>query len=79
MEKYRLTDETMKLGSGVVLRRIEALKDFGDIRKGDKGGFIEKESNLSMDGNAWVSGDARLSTGNGRRRRAVLIHPVVWG
>ena len=30
------------------------VKKFGNIAKGQKGGFIEKKSNLSQDGNAWV-------------------------
>ena len=37
---------------------IKALKDFGNIEKGDMGGFIEKESNLSVSGNAWVYDNA---------------------
>ena len=47
--------------------RIIALKDFIEVRKGDKGGLIEKESNLSQEGNCWiyefakVSGNARVS------------------
>lgn len=56
-KKYKLTDETINL-NGVTLYRIEAIKDFGEIKKGDKGGFIESENNLALEGNAWVSDDA---------------------
>ena len=56
-KKFKLTDETIKL-NGVTLYRIEALKDFGEIKKGDKGGFVESENNLTHDGDAWVSDDA---------------------
>ena len=56
-KKYKLTDETINL-NGVTLYRIEALKDFGEIKKGDKGGFIASENNLAHEGNAWVSGNA---------------------
>lgn len=56
-KKYKLTDETINL-NGATLYRIEALKDFGEIKKGDKGGFIESENNLAHEGNAWVSDDA---------------------
>lgn len=56
-KKYKLTDETINVG-GKKLCRIEALKDFRDVKKGDKGGFIEDEHNLSHDGNSWVYGDA---------------------
>ena len=56
-KKYKLTDETINL-NGATLYRIEALKDFGEIKKGDKGGFIASENNLAHEGNAWVSDDA---------------------
>ena len=55
--KYRLTDET-KVVSGHTLHRIEALKDFADVHKGDKGGFVEGEHNLSQSGNCWVYDNA---------------------
>ena len=47
------------------LYRIKALKDFRDVKKGTVGGYIESEQNLSQEGDAWVSGDARVS-GNAR-------------
>ena len=58
-KKYKLTDESIKFNNRI-LYRIEALKDFGDIEKGDKGGFIEDEHNLSHDGNSWVCDNARV-------------------
>lgn len=59
-KKYRLTEET-KEWCGRTLHRIEALKDFGDVKAGDKGGWIAKEENLSHQGDAWVYGEARVS------------------
>ena len=58
-KKYKLTNESIKFNNRT-LYRIEALKDFGDVEKGDKGGFIEYEHNLSHDGNSWVCGNARV-------------------
>lgn len=52
-KKYKLTNEKKKLWDRT-LYRIEAIRDFGNICKGDKGGWIEKEKNLSHSGNAWV-------------------------
>ena len=49
-KKYRLTEETINYNLKT-LYRIEALKDFGDVKRGDKGGFIESENNLSHYGN----------------------------
>ena len=55
--KYELTGETLETWAGT-LRRIRALKDFGEVKTGDIGGFIQVEANLSQDGEAWVSGEA---------------------
>ena len=59
MAKFKLTDETKQV-LGYILHRIEATEDFGNVKKGDKGGWIEKEGNLSQNGNAWVCGDAKV-------------------
>ena len=58
-KKYKLTDEYITI-LGRKLYRIEALKDFGLIKKGDKGGFIESEDNLSHEGNCWIFNDAKV-------------------
>ena len=61
--KYKLTDETTNL-LGRTLYRIEALKDFGDVKEGDKGGYVENHSNLSQYGNCWIYDTAKVySTG----------------
>jgi len=59
-EKYRLTDEKM-VSSGEVVYRIEAISDFGDVKKGDKGGFVGCEENLSANGTCWLYDDATAS------------------
>lgn len=59
-KKFELTDETI-IFNGKILYRIRALKDFGSVKTGDLGGFIEKESNLSQRGNCWICDDARVS------------------
>ena len=58
-KKYKLTDEYI-VHYGIKLFRIEALKDFRNVRKGDKGGFVENENNLSHDEDCWISGDAKV-------------------
>ena len=62
-KKYELTDEVKKLSNGKVLHRIRAVRDFvaidgKDVHEGDLGGWIEKEDNLSHDGDSWVFGNA---------------------
>ena len=63
MKKYELTNETKTLADGTVLHRIRALRDIPrhGVKAGDLGGLIEKENNLSQDGDAWISDDARVS------------------
>lgn len=58
--KYEFTGE-IKKWIGRTLHRIRAVRDFGDVKAGDLGGWIEKESNLSHDGDAWVYGNAWVS------------------
>lgn len=57
--KYKLTNETIQIGDKI-LYRIEAVKDFADVKAGDKGGFIEKETNLSQEGDCWVYHNAQV-------------------
>lgn len=59
MKKYELTTNT-KMRFGRKLFQIKALVSFGDVVAGDLGGYIEKEENLSHDGDAWVYGDAEV-------------------
>jgi bacterial transferase hexapeptide repeat protein len=66
-----LPDDTITI-FGIKLFRIKALISFGNVEEGELGGYIEKEDNLSVYGNAevygnarvygnaWVSGDARV-------------------
>ena len=57
MKKYEMTSNTKEF-AGRKLFQIRALKDFGDVKAGDLGGYIEKEENLSQDGIAWVFDNA---------------------
>ena len=59
IKKYRLTEETIII-NGKTLYRIEALKDFNDVKKGDKGGFVEDEENLSQCDDCWIYDNAEV-------------------
>lgn len=43
-----------------VLYRIIATRDFGDVKAGQKGGYVEGEYNLSHDGAAWIYDEAKV-------------------
>ena len=58
-KKYKLTEESINY-CNKTLYRIEALKNFGNVKKGDKGGYVEKEDNLSQEGDCWISDNAKV-------------------
>ena len=58
-KKYEFTGETLNC-LGRILHRIRALRDFGNVKAGDIGGWIEKEGNLSHEGNCWVYDEAEV-------------------
>ena len=63
-KKYEFVEgDTIRHG-GRILRRIRAIRDFGDgdffVREGDLGGFIEKEKNLSHENDCWVYNDGKI-------------------
>ena len=77
MKKYEFTGETKQvelLFRTVTLHRIKAVAEFGIVKVGDLGGWIEKEENLSHDGKAWVYGNAEVY-GNAK----VYGDAEVWG
>lgn len=59
-KKYILTDRCLINDKGIKMFQIKCTKAFGLIKEGELGGFIEKEANLSQDGDAWVYGNARV-------------------
>ena len=61
MKKFELTSESIVNIFGKKLFRIKALIEFGNVKEGELGGFVEKEENLSHEGDAWVYGDAEVS------------------
>lgn len=73
-KKYELTNSTIKF-DGQILCRIKALKDFGDVKAGDLGGYVSDENNLSQNGNCWVYDDAKVY-GLGEVRDNATIHQI---
>jgi len=57
-KKFELTEETQIFFKDVTLHRIRALRDFSDVKKGDLGGWIQKEKNLSHEGDCWIYDNA---------------------
>ena len=63
MKKFEFTGETKTISlffRTATLHRIRAVAEFGLVKVGDLGGWIEKEENLSHEGKAWVWGNAKV-------------------
>jgi len=56
------------------LFRIKTLKNFNNVKKGDIGGYVESEDNLSHDGNCWIFDNAVV-----RDKAQVCGNASVWG
>ena len=59
-KKYELTEESFVF-DGHKLFRIKALRSFSNVKEGDLGGYIEKETNLSHEDHCWVYYYAKVS------------------
>lgn len=62
-KKYELVPETVKEFYSKPMYRIRALKDFSDVKKGDLGGYVESEDNLSQTDNCWIYDDSIVGLG----------------
>ena len=80
MKKFELTSEFITNIFGTKLFRIKALIEFGNVKAGELGGFVEKEENLNHEGNAWVYGNAEVY-GNARvyGNASVYANASVYG
>jgi hypothetical protein len=58
--KYEMLDDDSVTLVGRTVYRIRAMRDFGKIKAGDLGGYIERESNLSHQGTAWIADNAKV-------------------
>ena len=88
--KYRLIeddykivrDESRVMSVDKKVYRIEALKNFSDVKKGDKGGYVQSLTSIGQSGKAWVYDDAIVSgtatvTGDATVKGDSHIHSMV--
>lgn len=88
-QKYSLSTEDIdrlviqdQQGRIVRLTRIVANKDFKIINgfkvsKGDKGGFVESEENISQEGNCWVFGNALVYGDANVKDNAIITNNTI--
>ena len=75
-KKFELTGNT-KIWRGRTLYQIKALISFGIVSAGELGGHVEKETNVSEDGDAWVSGNAQVY-GDARVSGDARVYGDAW-
>ena len=83
MKKFEFTGETKTISlffRTATHLRLRAVAEFGLVKIGDLGGWIEKEENLSHEGKAWVWGNAEVC-GNAKvwGNAEVCGDAKVWG
>ena len=78
--KYEILKDEFIDFDGRKLYRIKALKDFRNVKAAEAGGYIESEQNLSQEGDAWVTGNARVygDAWVSGDARVLNRHSVVW-
>lgn len=69
--KYKLVLDKDTNATG--LYRLKALRDFNNVKAGDLGGFVDKETNLSHEGNCWIYDDAVV------RKSTILDNALIRG
>lgn len=72
MQKYRMLQQYRTLPNQGVVTRIQAIRNFGPVRAGTLGGYIESTENLSHKGNCWVADNA-IVAGDARVRDDALV------
>lgn len=57
--KYVITSNVLTIDNRDFFQ-VKALKDFGSVKAGDLGGYIQSSENLSQEGNCWIGQDVVL-------------------
>ncbi len=85
MKKYELVLDDKRIYIGRTLYRIRALKDFTcidgiEVHKGDLGGYVQGEHNLSQEGLSWVRDYGEAFNGGKVLENALVFeHGKVYG
>lgn len=60
INKYTILQDVTMEHANRTLYRIKALRDFGNVKAGDIGGWVESEDNLSQYEHCWIYDDAKV-------------------
>ena len=85
-KKYIILENEKIENNFGLLYRIQAIKDFGDVKVGDKGGWVESERNLSQLGNCWIYDESVVYGGSHVGENAKILnyseicdYAHIWG
>lgn len=77
-KKYKIRKDLSIKFEGHTLYRIEALRNISyDVDKGDIGGFVEDEYNLSRDFDCWIYNDAKVFGEASIYNNAVILNNAI--
>ena len=86
MRKYDFIEKDKKDIDGHILTRIVSNVDIVEpithrtiVSKGDIGGYIEKEENLSHEGNCWIAGEEMYIYGESKIEGDVIFRKSAYG
>ena len=72
-KKYELTKIITMLEGGIILHRIRALRDIREgVKKGDLGGWVQTEGNLSQNNTCWIYAEAKCYNYGKVMKKAIL-------
>jgi NDP-sugar pyrophosphorylase family protein len=69
--KYELVEDSYISIGSARLRRVKAVRNFGNVKAGSLGGYIHSEDNLSHEGTAWVGEAATVY-------EKAVVHGDAW-
>ena len=82
-KKYKILKDSNENSYGVKLYRIIAIRSFGNVKRGELGGWIESEKNLSHKGDCWIDknsivcGDAVITDNVKISGNAIIIDAFI--
>lgn len=75
--KFELVEDMTTMVGDKKLYRIVAVKDFGKVKAGALGGYVDSEACLSQKGNCWIADEAMVYGGARIEGDATVIEEAV--
>ncbi len=76
MNKYDLTTNT-KIVDGFTLYQIKALRDFGNVKAGHMGGWIDDTSTLDHETDSWIDETSKVFAGSSVKAGSTVSNQII--